>query len=154
MARMRYELSAQILAEADFSTDKVVCARYNISERTLWRWRALATEDQRLADLVSIKRSEIESEWVSDAIRTIRCQFEFLRRAAEKADPKDPAAIHAIAGAMKLLGDGVAGSRIIDARISGLLNSADGQSNRRPRQALVEPADADEAGDDPTTDSD
>lgn len=154
MARMRYELSAQILAEAEFANDKVVCARYNISERTLWRWRAQATEDRKLADLVSRKRSEIESEWVTDAIRTIRCQFEFLRRAADQADPKDPAAIHAIAGAMKLLGDGVAGSRIIDARISGLLNSADGQSHRRPRPALVESADADTTGDDSASDSD
>lgn len=131
MPRLRYELAARIIAEAEFSPDKLVCARYGITTRTLQRYRVQMAEDEKLSACVASQKDVLESEWVSDAIRTMRCQFRFLRKAAQTADAKDPAAIHAIAGAMKLLGDGVAGSRIIDARLGLLGSPPDGDANRR-----------------------
>ena len=153
MARMRYEVAARILAEAEFAPDKVVCERYGITTRTLQRYRVQMADDPTLSALVASQKAALEVEWVSDAIRTMRCQFRFLRKAARTADPKDPAAIHAVAGAMKLLGDGVAGSRIIDARLGLLGTGQNGDEDRRhlppPGAPVVEPDDDEDPSPDP-----
>ena len=154
MPRLRYELAARIIAEAEFSPDKLVCDRYGITPRTLQRYRVQMAEDPKLSDCVASQKEALESEWVSDAIRTMRCQFRFLRKAAQQADAKDPAAIHAIAGAMKLLGDGVAGSRIIDARLGLLGGPPDGDANRRALPPVGASPDGSDDDQDPPPDAD
>ena len=154
MPRLRFDLAARIIAEAEFSPDKIVCERYGVSQRTLQRYRVQMAEDPKLADCVASQKEALEAEWVSDAIRTMRCQFRFLRKAARTADAKDPAAIHAIAGAMKLLGDGVAGSRIIDARLGLLGSPSDGDANRRALPPAGAPVGEPDDDADPPPDSD
>lgn len=139
MARQRYELSALVLAETEFAPDKIVSERYGVSERSIQRWRVQAAEDKQLADLVAIKRNVLAAECTVEAAKTLRAQYRFQRRAARLADPKDPKVIRAIAGAQKVHQDGIAGKRILDARIGMLGSPDDGRPVPGNRPAIVAP---------------
>lgn len=120
MARVfNYELAATILAESAFADDQTVLRRYEITHRTLQRYRRRMTYDPKLSQIVVRKKQALEREWASELAPAIREAIRFLRRAASSADPGDPNAIHAVAGALKILSEVSMTREVIGARLAG-----------------------------------
>lgn len=119
MPAFDYELAATVLAEAAFSDDETVLRRHGISPRTLRRYRERLHSDSRLAAFVQEKKSILEREWADEIAPAIRAAVGFLRRAASTADASDPAAIRAIAEALKTLSELQMTREVLEARLSG-----------------------------------
>jgi hypothetical protein len=109
MKRPKYrpdlDLKAEILAESILLGDDTTCQRYKISPRTLYRYRAELPKNMFLAEKVSQKKASLEQAWAATIPAAARAAIEFLARAACQADPRDPEAIHAVAGALKILAE-------------------------------------------------
>lgn len=136
-----YERASRALAVAALEGDETAAQRENLSVRTLRRYRARLEEDTTLAELVRQKKARLESEWANEIAPTLRAALQFLRRAAGKLDPSDPEAVHAVAGAFKLVNEGHQTMKVIDARLAELHRqdhpvagevAAESASNRAP----------------------
>ncbi len=114
----KYERAAQILAEAAVLGDKEAIARHGVALRTLQRYRRRLSEDEKLARLVAEKKAVLEREWASELAPAIREGIRFLQKAAREADASDPAAIHAVAGALKILSEIALTKEVLDARLA------------------------------------
>ena len=119
MSSFRYEFASIVIVEAAFFGDKPTAAKYGISPRTIHRYRKRLNEDAQLSALVKIKKDLMEQEWAKDMPAAIRASIEFLRKAANNAKTDDPDAIHAVAGALKILSEVALTKRVIDARLIG-----------------------------------
>ncbi len=119
MATFRYEFASIILVEAAFFGDKTTAAKYGISPRTIHRYRKRLNEDAQLSALVKIKKDRMEQEWAKEMPAAIRASIDFLRKAANSAKTDDPDAIHAVAGALKILSEVAMTKKVIDARLAG-----------------------------------
>lgn len=120
MARIfNYERAATVLAETAFTDEATVLQRYGISSMTLSRYRKRLQTDHKLLEFVSLKKSSLEREWASELAPAIREAIRFLQRAARDADSSDPAAIHAVAGALKILSETAMTKEVINARLVG-----------------------------------
>jgi hypothetical protein len=71
------EKAALILAEAEFATDDVVAARWGISVRTIYTYRAESAKDPKLAEMCRQKVKEI-SDRSTEAIN------KYLNRSLER----------------------------------------------------------------------
>jgi hypothetical protein len=143
MSPTKREKIATLIVEAATTSDKAVCAKYGITVRTLQRYRKLldsaapeqAKTDEKapeevtkatetvaatpsLSQLVADKKAKVEEGWADEIPGALREAIGFLRRAAKDASTKDPAAIHAVAGAMKLLSETSATWKVLDARLA------------------------------------
>lgn len=120
MARaFNYERAATILAEAAFVDEQKILQRYKITQRTLYNYRQRLHHDPKLSEFFVQKKSVLEREWSNELAPAIREAIRFLQQAARKADPSDPAAIHAVAGALKILSEVSITKEVIDARLAG-----------------------------------
>lgn len=117
-ANFDYERASRALATAALEGDTIAATRENISIRTLQRYRKQLDSDTTLAQLVAEKKSILESRWADQIAPTLRAALAFLQRAANNLDPSDPNAVHAIAGAFKLVNEGHQTMRVIDARLA------------------------------------
>ncbi|HSN29412.1 MAG TPA: hypothetical protein VLT45_24145, partial [Kofleriaceae bacterium] len=61
--------------------------------------------------------SAADKDWAKGLSTAIRGQIEFLNRAAQDADPKNPEAIKAVTGALDTLADVALTKRMLDARL-------------------------------------
>ena len=113
-------LAAQMLLEAVIGGDKVVAAKYGVSTRTIQRIRKRAEtgSDTKLSEEVAKKKQLAEREWSKRVPEAMGAAVNFLETAARQADPKDPGAIHSIAGALKMLSEVAATWKVLDARLS------------------------------------
>lgn len=120
MARGKYDKDkiAEIVAEAAYTNVHKVAEKYNVSSRSVQRWRHHAEYDAELAKLVLQKKRAFQSRWVEEAGAFIQQGFVFLRKAANNEN-LSPEMIHAIAGAMKIAGEIVTMREILDARLAG-----------------------------------
>jgi len=113
------ERMARVIAESMYHGDRVVAERYGISLRTLQRYRRrYADGDPDLAALVAQKKAALEREWASELAPAIREAIDYLRRAARDADTHDPNAIHAVAGALKILSEVALTREVLSARLA------------------------------------
>lgn len=119
MATFDYERAAMILAEMPFNDDATLSQRYKISIRTLERYRSRLRTDEKLAAFVAAKKAALEREWANELAPAIREAIRFLQRAAREAHPGDPNAIHAVAGALKILSEVSMTKEVIGARLAG-----------------------------------
>jgi hypothetical protein len=112
---------SKILLEAVASTDEKVCKKYGITLRTLQRYRRkfVTTGDAKLTQAVAENKAKLDKAWLSQVPATLRACLEYLQRAAAQSSETDPEAIHAIAGAMKMIAETDGTYRLIDVRISG-----------------------------------
>lgn len=117
--KINYERAATILVEAAFSNDKTAAEKYGVTTRTVQRYRDRLETDDELALLVAIKKQRFEDGWADELSGAIRSSIRFLQRAANEADPKDPAVIHAVAGSLKILADVTLTKKVLDARLTG-----------------------------------
>lgn len=120
MARVfNYERAATVLAETAFMDEATVLQRYGISSMTLSRYRKRMQSDPNLLQFVIAKKAALEREWANELAPAIREAIRFLQRAAREADPSDPNAIHAVAGALKILSEVSMTKEVIGARLAG-----------------------------------
>lgn len=112
-----HERAARVLASAAFEGDTKAAQREGITVRTVQNYRRRLASDPRLSQLFADKKATLETEWAHDIAPTIRCALAFIQRAAEALNPGDPNAVHAMAGALKLVNEAGLALRVIDARL-------------------------------------
>jgi hypothetical protein len=118
MTPAKREKIATIIVEASVNGDEAAAKKYGLNERSLRRYRALGEKDAGLADLVREKRAKVEAGWADEIPGALREAIGFLRKAATEGDVKDPAMVHSIAGAFKLLSEQAATWKVLDARLA------------------------------------
>ena len=124
-ANFNYNRAAMYLAEAAVYGDVKASERAGLSLRTLHNYRKRLEDDDTLSELFQHKREALEKEWAADLAPAIRNSIDFLTRAAQEADVKDPDAIHAVAGAFKLLSNIALTRELLDVRIMERRGTAD-----------------------------
>lgn len=112
------DLIARIIVTSMLRGDEEASLCHSVSPRTIQRYRALMRADDGLAKLVAQKKAAVESSWQGDLRDAIQAGIKFLKRSAEEADATDPDAIHAIAGAIKVMSETDMTSKVIDARLA------------------------------------
>lgn len=105
MSEFPYERAAIILAESELYGDLSTSNRWGITDRTIRNYRARAVSDSKLSCLFQIKRQLLEREWINDATRTLKTGLNRLNQLIPVATASDAATIHAIAGAIKIVGE-------------------------------------------------
>jgi hypothetical protein len=129
MARKKFseDRMAQILVEAAYRGDYDTAAKHGIHVRTIQRWRDLSEINPRLSRLIAEKKVDFERGWADEAAGALKAGLEFLKSAAQSVDKKDPAAIHAVAGAVKIASEVLITREVLDARLSGTSREDDSQ---------------------------
>jgi len=117
-ANFDYDRASRALAVAAMNGDATATQQENISTRTLQRYRKLMETDDHLARLVHQKKTVIECEWAHQIAPTLRAALAYIQRAAASLDTRDPEALHAMAGALKLVNEAGLAMRVIDARLA------------------------------------
>lgn len=115
-----YERASRALAVAALEGDAAAAKREGITVRTLQRYRKQLDADPLLSQLVAEKKAALENNWANEIAPTLRAALAFIRKAAENLDPTDPEAVHAVAGAFKLINEGHQTMKVIDARLAEL----------------------------------
>lgn len=119
---MSTEDRARLILDSIALGRKEAARKHGVSERTLSRAVAAAKADPEVAQAVRDKRAaldaEKDAEWRRQAPAALESAVRFLQRAAEQADPKAPEAIHAVAGALKLLSAEMMGWKALDVRLA------------------------------------
>ncbi|MBD1911276.1 hypothetical protein [Leptolyngbya sp. FACHB-8] len=110
--------AAIILLDAATMGDRATVEKYDISSRTLQRYRSRFASDQELSALVALKKAEQDRAWANEIPGAIAACIKFIGNAAQNLKPDDPEAVHAIAGAMKILSEIVMTREVIEARLS------------------------------------
>lgn len=121
MARKKFsdDQIAQILVEAAYRGDNDTAIKYGIAVRTIQRWRDLSETNLLMAKLIAEKKTVFERGWADEAAAALKAGLEFLKEAAQKTSKTDPAAIHAVAGAVKIASEVLITREVLDARLSG-----------------------------------
>jgi hypothetical protein len=117
-----HDRAARLLIEAAIIGDKATARKHGIALRTLQRWRVKLAGDvelsSELSQAIAEKTRELDKAWADGIGDALRDGIRFLGRAFKEADVKDPAAIHAVAGALKLLAEAETTQRVLDARLA------------------------------------
>lgn len=114
--------AAMILLDAATMGDRATVEKYDISSRTLQRYRSRLANDQELTALVAHKKAEQDKQWASEIPGAIAACIKFIANASQNLKPDDPEAVHAIAGAMKILSEIAMTREVIEARLSAMEN--------------------------------
>ena len=129
MPRLDYEKAAVILVEAAYYGDAKTAERWGITDRTIQNYRGRLDSDPELSSYFALKKAAFENEWANEIPAAIRSALRFIVRAGELADPKNPEAIHAVAGALKIVTEVELTREIINARL-GRYDRPDGEEDR------------------------
>lgn len=109
-----YEKAAIVIAEADIFGDKYALEKWGINRSTLWRWRDRAQSDFDLHQNATLKKRMLLAGWQEDATNTIKIALSELNRRIPLAATEDDARmIHAISGALKVVGELKIGADVI-----------------------------------------
>jgi hypothetical protein len=116
------DLAAAVLLAAIYTSDENACQKYNITPRTLYNYRKRLEDDSKLSEIFQRKKAEFDAAWANDLPGALRESIEFIKETARRAksDPhtyRNPALIHAIAGAMKMCAEVHYTGKWIDARL-------------------------------------
>lgn len=130
-----YERASRALAVAALEGDTVAAQREGITVRSIQNYRKHLRTDATLSHLFAEKKAALENNWANEIAPTLRAALAFIRKAAENLDPKDPEAVHAIAGAFKLVNEGHQTMKVIDARLAELRGPADQVAGQVATQA-------------------
>lgn len=127
------ERAAKALATAAILGDVEAAKRHGCSTRSLRRWRARIEEDANLAAHVRSEKAAIEAEWSEQVPGALRKALAFMERAFSEMSPSDPDALHAVAGAFKLLTEAETTRRVLDVRLA----RAAGQTGTQPLKVVA-----------------
>lgn len=117
------ELAAATLLDAAYTTDERACAKYGVSVRSLQRWRRqLADGDPELAGFVATKKAAFDKAWADELPVALRKGLQCLSECMEslRTDSqtlKNPAMVHAVAGAMSICAEIYFTGKVIDSRL-------------------------------------
>ena len=119
---------ARILIWALVHGDKAACGEFGVHKRTVARYRVLLGSNQELAQVVSLRLKELRDsdDYVSKVGRTIHKALDFLERACDEMDPKNPATVTAVGEALKILFSFEVAHKIISARLREYEHDAGG----------------------------
>jgi hypothetical protein len=98
-----HEKAASVLAESALYGDKVTAEKWGITTKTIRNYRAKLATDSQLSVIFQLKRQQLENIWVTELPLALKASIDFLMRATQSADPKDPESIKAITEALKVL---------------------------------------------------
>jgi len=118
MSEFNKDRAALILVEASYFPDSKVAKNWSITQRTIQNYRKRLDSDIELSQLFTLKKEDFEQTWGNRITKSIVSSLDFLDRAGQEADPKDPATIHAVAGALKLIAEIGLAKNVIDARLA------------------------------------
>ena len=118
MPKFNYERASSALVEAAYYGNKHAAKRFNVSVRSIERWRVRMGEDDDLAALVAIKKDEFEQHWADALPAAIRATIRVLIKAALNVDPTDPKSVKAAADALKVLAEIRLAKTMLDEEIS------------------------------------
>lgn len=113
------ERAAKILIDATLMGDHAACDKWGITVRSLQRYRSRIDNDKEFRISVAQKKAEQDKAWANEIPTAISSCVEFLRAASQEVDKRDPEAIHAVAGSLKILSEVYITREVIDARLSG-----------------------------------
>lgn len=99
------ERAAAILAEADLFGDSKILSRWAITRQTLHNYRVRLEDDAELLQLFTLKKRLLLVDWQADATKTIKVGLSRLQELIPNASKEDADTIHAIAGAVKIVGE-------------------------------------------------
>ena len=99
--------------------DRAACKKHEISLRSLQRYRQKLDGDPRLSQAVAEKKAIQDKAWADEIPTAIAAGIRFLTRASQECKASNPEAVHAIAGAIKILSEVSMTRQIIDARLAG-----------------------------------
>lgn len=116
-----YERAAAAIAECDYMPQADVAEKYDVSARTIRRWKSRVDEDPELSALVRQKKEEFVERWADKLGDTLREGIDYLQEAARNADAEkpDPQMVRAINGTVKILSEIQLTKDILDARNPG-----------------------------------
>jgi hypothetical protein len=116
----KLERRAEILVEAACNPKQQaqIAEKHGYSLRALQLWRKDLETNVEFSRIFATKMERAKEGWADEIPSALRAAVSFLRRAAEDCDTKDPSAIHAIAGGMKLLSETAATWKVLEARIA------------------------------------
>jgi hypothetical protein len=143
--QQKLERRAEILVEVACNPkqQEKIAERHGYSVRALQLWRKDLETDAVFSQIFASKMERAKEGWADEIPSALRAAVNFLRRAAEDCDTKDPSAIHAIAGGMKLLSETAATWKVLDARIAkatqGVQASAQPPPLQQPQPAASPP---------------
>lgn len=127
MRTFKPEFAATLMLEAIYTTDEKACAKYNVTTRTLQKYRRRLFMDSELAKLLAEKQKTFDAAWAEElpsalreAITTIRESAKAIRE--EKDIRMSPDVMIALSKAVRVLGEVEFTRKVIGAR---LLNHAD-----------------------------
>ena len=132
-----HERASFVLADAIIIGDKRAAEKHGLTERTILNYRKRLEGDVKLSNLFQEKVKAAESEWAGQLGTAIRAGIDFLKSAAQTAKASDPDAIHAVAGAVKILTEVATVSKMLDARIA-----AQARPTGSPAQPMASPGQA------------
>jgi hypothetical protein len=137
-AKLAPERVAELLADVDFrppgEMPEDVCKRYDVSLRTLTRYRNQEAADPVLAELVRKKKLERAKGWRDSRLRFLRNAINRLDTLVANATGEQ---IREVAGAIKIVGDLESLSQALSFQ-----DDEDGQQSRGDRSGQAPAADA------------
>lgn len=119
----RREKMAQALVDAAYTSDEAAASKHGVTVRTIRRWRDQLQDDPELVTKTATAHQAAQGSWVDTIDGAIQAGIDFLARAAAQANPCDPEAIHAVAGAVKILFEVQMSQQILDARLAARSSS-------------------------------
>lgn len=138
-AQFNRERAARTLVAAIGMTDAVAAAQLGVGVRTLYAWRARLDTDSELAELFRALKVKADADWAASLYPAIKATIRFIERAANESDPADPAAVHSIAGGLKILSEVAMTQQVIGARLASAHRPADGADREVVAEAPREP---------------
>jgi hypothetical protein len=112
------ERAGKVLASAAIVGDAKAAELHNCSKRTIQDWRKRIEDDPSLAAACALEKEALDADWAESLTPAIRKAITFLGKAAESCDETDPAAVHSVAGALKILTDVATARRVLDVRLA------------------------------------
>ena len=129
------EKAAAVLVDAAYRGDEEAARLWGIHQRTVENHRKRLATDTELVALFERKRALAEQGWIDRFPATLGAGADFIERAARQGSPKDPAMVHAVAGAMKLMAEIMFVKQMLDARLNDGI--AEQHRTDRPQIAAV-----------------
>ena len=114
-----YERAAAALVDATLMGDSGAAEKYEVSVKSLQGWRKRLSEDEVLRQFFQEKKAAQDKAWADEIPSAIASCVQFLKAAAQDCKTSDPDSVHAIAGALKILGSVSMTREMVDARLSG-----------------------------------
>lgn len=110
--------AAKIVLDAEMMGDEAASKKWSVSERSIQRYRKKLGSSPELARVVESKKALQDAAWAHQIPEAIEACIKYIREAAEACDRSDPNAVHAIAGAAKVLSEIKMTREVIDARLA------------------------------------